>query len=195
MDKDELKLVKQQLSSSGLTIKVRDLVIQYIEAIKGNRPIATDDMYRNNFDDEHYVYVKSIVTRLISMTTNELKQIETLNRAIQYKFEPLPNAFKWTPIEWNEYKEEKIKAIKDMLTYELIYRETHDWFPKQFSEYYLSHSNLDEVASQIFEEIEKSYQKKEDDDYVYFDNEFIDNSLNRSLNSQESTFYDKNMHN
>ena len=142
IDKKDLNLLYSQLNKTNLSERVKERMILYIDTIIEDRHIATDDMYGKSFDDKHFIYVKSIVTRLTSMTEDEKLQIETINRAIAYKFEPLPNAFKYTPQEYEDYKAEKIKGIRMSLWQELWYREAHEGFANEYEDFYITKKNI-----------------------------------------------------
>ena len=45
MSNDDFNLIQSQLSSSQLSEKVKNLIIEYIDLIKNDRQIATDDLY------------------------------------------------------------------------------------------------------------------------------------------------------
>lgn len=171
--KDKSILFKQLNDYDNLTEHVKGRLVDYIDHISEGRHIATDSMYGKPFDDKHFIYVKSIVTRLTSMTEDEKLQIETINRAIAYKFEPLPNAFKYTPIEYNVYKAEKIKGIRMSLWQELWYREAHEGFANEYEDYYITKKNINQLSYEIFDILEKYDFKKEKYDVVIYNDDYF----------------------
>ena len=173
IDKKDLNLLYEQLNKTNLSERVKERMILYIDTIIGDRHIATDDMYGKPFDDKHFIYVKSIVTRLTSMTENEDLQDQTLIRAIAYRFEPLPNAFKYTPQEYEDYKAEKIKGIKMSLWQELWYREAHEGFANEYEDFYITKKNINQLSYEIFDILEKYDFKKEKYDVVIYNDAYF----------------------
>ena len=173
IEKEDLNLLYEQLNKTDLTERVKEKMILYIDTIIGDRHIATDDMYGKPFDDKHFIYVKSIVTRLTSMTEDEDLQDQTLIRAIAYKFEPLPNAFKYTPQEYEDYKAEKIKGIRMSLWQELWYREAHEGFANEYEDYYITKKNINQLSYEIFDILEKYDFKKEKYDVVVYNDAYF----------------------
>lgn len=173
IDKKDLNLLYSQLNKTNLSERVKERMILYIDTIIGDRHIATDDMYGKPFDDKHFIYVKSIVTRLTSMTEDEDLQDQTLIRAIAYKFEPLPNAFKYTPQEYEDYKAEKIKGIRMSLWQELWYREAHEGFANEYEDYYITKKNINQLSYEIFDILEKYDFKKEKYDVVIYNDAYF----------------------
>ena len=173
IDKKDLNLLYSQLNKTNLSERVKERIILYIDTIIEDRRIATDDMYGKPFDDKHFIYVKSIVTRLTSMTEDEDLQDQTLIRAIAYKFEPLPNAFKYTPQEYEDYKAEKIKGIRMSLWQELWYREAHEGFANEYADYYITKKNINQLSYEIFDILEKYDFKKEKYDVVIYNDDYF----------------------
>ena len=171
--KEDLNLLYEQLNKTDLSERVKERIILYIDTIIRDRRIATDGMYGKPFDDKHFVYVKSIVTRLTSMTEDEDLQDQTLIRAIAYKFEPLPNAFKYTPQEYEDYKAEKIKGIRMSLWQELWYREAHEGFANEYEDYYITKKNINQLSYEIFDILEKYDFKKEKYDVVIYNDAYF----------------------
>ena len=171
---EDLIILQNQLNKTNLTERVKERMMLYIDTIIGDRRIATDDMYGKPFDDKHFIYVKSIVTRLTSMTEDEDLQDQTLIRAIAYKFEPLPNAFKYTPQEYEDYKTEKIKGIRMSLWQELWYREAHEGFANEYEDYYITKKNINQLSYEIFDILEKYDFKKEKYDVVIYNDAYFE---------------------
>lgn len=171
---EDLNIIYEQLNETNLTERIKEKMISYIDVIIGDRRIATNDMYGKPFDDKKYIYVKSIVTRLTSMTEDEDLQEETILRARAYKFEPLPNAFKYTPQEYEDYKAEKIKGIRMSLWQELWYREAHEGFANEYADYCITKNNINQLSYEIFDILEKYDFKKEKYDVVIYNDAYFE---------------------